>query len=170
LTKRDTVKGYKYFYRGQYEKKLEDGDITALTEKKKRLQDYDIFLKKFQYHNALDCVLKRNEVEVIMSVIEELIDRNALKIALLNRSEEDLEILLNFIFWKIRDPKTMNVLLYVFNLLVDFYKIAIGHNSKINELFRKINEAIQQEIKFENDLREINNTIDSINSINYLLN
>jgi U3 small nucleolar RNA-associated protein 15 len=115
-------------------------------------------------------VLKKNNVEVIMSVLEELIDRNALKLSLLNRSEEDLEILLNFILWKIRDPKTMNVLLYVFNLLVDYYKIAIGHNTKIDELFKKISSAVSAEIDFEKDLKEISSTIDSINSINYLIN
>jgi hypothetical protein len=109
-------------------------------------------------------------VEVIMSVFEELIDRNALKLALLNRSEDDLEILLNFILWKIRDPKTMNVLLYVFNLLIDYYKIAIGHNIKIDELFKKISEAISSEIQFETDLMGISREIDSINSINYLIN
>jgi U3 small nucleolar RNA-associated protein 15 len=114
-------------------------------------------------------VLKKNNVEVIMSVLEELVDRNGLKLALLNRSEEDLEILLNFILWKIRDPKTMNLLLYVFNLLIDYYNIAIGHNAKIDELFRKISEAITTEISFEKNLKAIGNSIEQINNINYLI-
>lgn len=55
--------------------------------KKKKLDDYDKYLKKFEYHNALDSALQKNNTEIIVSVIEELIDRNALKLALLNRNE-----------------------------------------------------------------------------------
>jgi hypothetical protein len=100
-----------------------------------------------------------------MSVLEELIDRNALKLALLYRSEEDLEQLLNFILWKIRDPKTQNVLVHVFNLLVDYYMVAYGTNDKIDDLFRKIYDAIKEEIAYEQGLTEINDTIESINNI-----
>ena len=96
------MKNYKYFFRGQYEDNITPNDILPEKGKKKNLQEYDRYLKKFQYHNALDSALKKNNVEMIMSVFEELIDRNALKLALLNRSEEDLEQLLNFILWKIK--------------------------------------------------------------------
>jgi hypothetical protein len=109
--------------------------------------------------------LKKNNVEMIMSVFEELIDRNALKLALLNRSEEELEQLLNFVLWKIRDPKTQNVLVHVFNLLVEYYMVAYGTNYKIDELFRKIYDAIKEEIAYEKGLTEINETIESINNI-----
>jgi hypothetical protein len=105
-----------------------------------------------------------------MSVIEELVDRNALKLALLNRSEEDLEILMKFILWKIRDPKTMNMLLYVLNLLVEYYGIVIGNNVKIDALFKQIKEAVDKEIEFEKDLLEINQKLQSIQDIHILLN
>jgi hypothetical protein len=100
-----------------------------------------------------------------MSVFEELIDRNALKLALLNRSEEDLEQLLNFIFWKIKDHKTQNILIHVFNLIVDYYMVAFGTNDKMDELFRKIYDAIKEEIAYEHGLTEVNETIESINNI-----
>ncbi len=134
-------------------------------EKKKNLQDYDRFLKKFQYHNALNCVMRKKNVEVIITLFEEFIDRNVLKLALLNLSETELENLLNFILWKIRDPKTMNILLHVFNLLVDYYMITYGLNDKIDELFRNINGVLKEEILYEQGLNEINNTIDSINNV-----
>ena len=130
------------------------------------MQEHDVFLKKFQYHNALDSVLKKKNVEVTISLLEELIDRNALKLALINRSEEDLEPLLNFVLWKIRDPKTMNILLYVFNLLIDYYMVMYGKNENINNLFEKILQSIKEEINFEKSLININAKIDSINTIN----
>lgn len=159
------MKNYKYFFRGQYEDNITSNDILPEKGKKKNLQEYDRYLKKFQYHNALDSALKKNNVEMIMSVLEELIDRNALKLALLNRSEEDLEQLLNFVLWKIKDPKTQNILVHVFNLIIDYYMVAFGTNDIIDELFRKIYDAIKEEIAYEQGLTEINETIESINNI-----
>jgi hypothetical protein len=98
--------------------------------------------------------------------LEELIDRNALKIALLNRTEEDLEILLNFILWKIRDPKTMSIVIYVFNMIVDFYFIMYGKNQKIDNLFDKILESINEEVEFEKELKEIDSKIDTVINLN----
>lgn len=160
------VKNYKYFFRGQYEDNLAEGEITVEPGKKKKLQEHDIYLKKFQYHDALDCVLKKRNVEVTMSVIEELIDRNTLKLALLNRSEEDIELVLKFILWKIRDPKTMNTLLYVFNIVMDYYILTYGKSERIDKLFGQISEALKEEIYLEKSLLNISSKIDSINNIN----
>ncbi len=118
----------------------------------------------------MDSVLQKKNVELTITVLEELIDRNALKLALLNRSEDDLEILLNFILWKIRDPKTMNILIYIFNLLLDYYMITFGKNEKIDSLFLKIKEAITEEISFQMNLKEIGNKIESIENLYDLYN
>ena len=83
---RDVVKNYKYFFRGQNEKSDKDSNEIHVSAKK-RLKDYDIYFKKFQYHSALDAALSTKNVEIIISVLEELLDRNALKVALLNRNE-----------------------------------------------------------------------------------
>jgi U3 small nucleolar RNA-associated protein 15 len=102
---------------------------------------------------------------MIITVIEELIDRNALKLALLNRSPEDLELLLQFILWKIRDPKAMNVLIYMLNLLIDFYMIMYGKNERISDLFNNILLSLKEEVEFEKSLIEVNSKIDSINTL-----
>ncbi len=164
------VKNYKYFNRGQYQDNLEQNDINLPKEKKKKLQEYDYHLKRFQYHQALDSVLLKKNVELTITVLEELIDRNALKLALLNRSENELEILLNFILWKIRDPKTMNILLYVFNLLIEYYVITLGKNEKIDSLFLKIKKAITEEISYQMKLKDIGNKIESIENLQDLYN
>ena len=145
---------------------MQENEITAAKGKKIKLQDYDIYLKKFQYHNALDAVLKKNNVEIILSLIEELIDRNALKLALMNRTEDDLVLLLNFIKWKIRDPKATNVLIYVLDLVIEYYMVMLDRSPHVTRIFREINNIIQDEIKIENDLNEINNKIDLLININ----
>ena len=164
------VKNYKYFNRGQYAKNVEEGDVVVEKGKKKSTQQYDIYLKKFQYKKALDCVLKGGNVEVILAMIEELIDRNALKIALMNRSEDEVENVLNFILWKIRDVKAMNILIYVFDLMMNYYFIVANKSPKIKELFEKIQKEIQNEISFEEDLMGISKEIESITRIYTTLN
>lgn len=84
------VKNYRYFNRGQYIKEIDD-QLASLTvslpaSKKVKTKDFDKYFKNFEYHNALDAAIKSNNIENIASVIEELITRNALKLALLNRS------------------------------------------------------------------------------------
>ena len=164
------VKNYKYFNRGQYAKNVEEGDVVVEKGKKKSTLQYDIYLKKFQYKKALDCVLKGGNVEVILAMIEELIDRNALKIALMNRSEDEVENVLNFILWKIRDVKAMNILIYVFDLMMNYYFIVANKSPKIKELFEKIQKEIQNEISFEEDLMGISKEIESITRIYTTLN
>ena len=103
-------------------------------------------------------------------MIEELIDRNALKIALMNRSEDEVESVLNFILWKIRDVKAMNILIYVFDLMMNYYFIVANKSPKIKELFEKIQKEIQNEISFEEDLMGISKEIESITRIYTTLN
>ena len=107
---------------------------------------------------------------MILAMIEELIDRNALKIALMNRSEDEVENVLNFILWKIRDVKAMNILIYVFDLMMNYYFIVANKSPKIKELFEKIQKEIQNEISFEEDLMGISKEIESITRIYKTLN
>ena len=139
-------------------------------EKKKNLQKYDKYIKKFQYRKALDTVIESKHVENILGVFEELIDRNALKLALLKRSEEEVEIILEFILWKIREPKAMNILLYVFDLMVNYYILFSNKNEKINNLFNQIEEEINNEYQFEKDLLEIKDEIQTITQVYNTLN
>ena len=47
---------YRYFVRGRNHTPAQDDAVVEHT-RKERLQPYDKFLKKFQYHNALDAAL-----------------------------------------------------------------------------------------------------------------
>ena len=48
---------YRYFIRGKNHTPAQDDAIVEHAHKQ-RLQAYDKFLKKFQYHNALDAALE----------------------------------------------------------------------------------------------------------------
>ena len=164
------VKNYKYFNRGQYAKNVQEGDIIVEKGKKKSIKKHDVYLKKFQYQKALDCVIKEGNVEMILAMFEELIDRNALKIALMNRSEEDVLLILKFILWKIRDVKAMSVLTYVYELMMKYYIIVSNKNKEVKEMFEKISKEVNEEIAFEEDLIQVNKDIESITRIYKSLN
>jgi U3 small nucleolar RNA-associated protein 15 len=149
-----------------WDNEVNEGEVIAPKGKKQKLQDYDIYLKKFQYHNALDSALQKNNVEIILSLLEELIDRNVLKLALMNRTEDDLILLLNFIKWKIRDPKAINILIYMLELIIEFYMVMLDRSVPVRKLFNEIHFIINEEIKMESELKEINNKIDLLININ----
>lgn len=116
-----TSKGYKYFYRGQYGKVNETDDIIAKSKKKVNLQKFEKYLKKFQYKNALNAALEKNSTDITISLIEELIQRSSLEIAIANRSEEELIQLLNFLIWKISDYRFSDLLVEVTKIVIDMY-------------------------------------------------
>ena len=89
---------------------------------------------------------------------------------MLKRSEEEVEIILEFILWKIREPKAMNILLYVFDLMVNYYILFSNKNEKINNLFNQIEEEINNEYQFEKDLLEIKDEIQKITKVYNTLN
>lgn len=79
------IKNYRYFYRGQYSK-LQENEIKLEQEVQRKLKDYDKLLKKFRYWEVLKLAFDMERPEIIVSVIEELAQRNALGESLKNRS------------------------------------------------------------------------------------
>ena len=51
------------------------------------MQPYENHLKKFEYKMALNATLKSGNPEVVLSLVEELVERKGVHIALANRSE-----------------------------------------------------------------------------------
>jgi len=92
---------------------------------------------------ALNEALEQQNPEVILSLLEELIQRgNALEIALCNRHPDELKMLLDFIKWKIQDYRYQNVLVQVLRFVVDAYSGVIGQG-----LEPEIDHAVMVELR-----------------------
>jgi U3 small nucleolar RNA-associated protein 15 len=78
-------------------------------------------LKKFEYRKALNHAIEMNNPEVLLSLIEELIQRGGLEIALSNRSPDELMKLIQFIKWKICDYRYQHVLVQLLRFIIDMY-------------------------------------------------
>ena len=139
-----TSKNYKYFYRGQYLVTADPDDIQApMTGNKRRkrvkLQAYEQHLKRFEYRQALNAALESRNPEVILSLIEELVERDALYNGIGGRSEDELVKLLDFLIWKMPDHRFAPVLLEVARITLDMYAGVVGLSDRYdNKLFNQL--------------------------------
>ena len=82
--KRLTANTYRYFVRGQNEKAALADQVVS-QRRRKKLGPHDKHLKGFRYAEALDSVLELGNVEVTVSLLEELAVRGGLQNALKDR-------------------------------------------------------------------------------------
>lgn len=109
---------YAYYIRGRKHMPLHN-DFAVQQIRKPHLRAYDVFLKKFQYSNALDAVLKKKSTALeIVSLIEELIHRDGLRIALKGRDENTLVPILNFLDKNMLNPRYSVILVNVFEMVL----------------------------------------------------
>ena len=78
------------------------------------LDDYETVeqrLKRFEYKQALNAALESRNPEVVLSLLQELVERDGLHIALANRSEDEVVKVVDFLVWKLSDHRYQQVLL-----------------------------------------------------------
>ena len=56
---------YSYFSRGAHEKSHDPDDYLLMHQKKQRLAEYDVLLRKFRYGDALDAVLAKRQPQAV---------------------------------------------------------------------------------------------------------
>lgn len=100
-----------------------------------------------------------NNPEVVISLIEELIQRGGLEIALANRSPEELMQLMKFIKWKICDYRYQHVLIQLLRFIIDmYYNVLTSQNPQINiqysEIIKIFTDDIRWDIKNEIEVEE----------------
>jgi len=154
---------YAYYIRGRKHHPTQE-DFTVQKMRKPKLQIYDIFLKKFQYKNAFDSAFKKKGCSAIeiVSLIEELIHRDGLRIALRGRNERTLIPILRFLDRNMLIPKYSLTLLSVFELILDMYASVIGQSMKIDKIFLKIKNKIKHEVTFQKNMYSLLGAMDML--------
>ncbi|EOD39299.1 hypothetical protein EMIHUDRAFT_77738, partial [Emiliania huxleyi CCMP1516] len=100
---------YRYFLRGRTQAP-QAGDVVAGRGAPPKLSGFDKALKGFRYHEALDAALLNGAADVVVGVIEELVQRNGLRIALHGRDQQTLQPLVGFLVRNITRPPHAHVL------------------------------------------------------------
>ena len=114
-----------------------------------RLSSFDKALKSFKYHEALDAALLNGSPDIVVAVIEELVQRNGLRIALQGRDQHTLEPVVAFLVRQITSPPFAAVLIGVANLLLDMYAPVLGKSAAIDELFVKLRNTLEAEMRLQ---------------------
>ena len=114
-----------------------------------RLSAFDKALKSFKYHEAFDAALINGSPDIVVAVIEELVQRNGLRIALQGRDQHTLEPVVAFLVRQITAPPFAAVLIGVANLLLDMYAPVLGKSAAIDELFVKLRNTLEAEMRLQ---------------------
>jgi len=145
--------------RDEEEKKI----ITQSNTKSRNIQN---LLLKFRYGDALDNALLNNNTVLIISLIDEFITRNVLKLALHWRNEQQLIPLLDFIQDNITNDQFTGLLVIVLNKLLDLYGGFVGHSLLFDTKLKQIQETLKQEINTERELMHVVGIMNLINQNN----
>ncbi|KAI9199294.1 WD40-repeat-containing domain protein [Polychytrium aggregatum] len=152
---------YKYFIRGSKNLPGSD-DLKIESRRKKRLRSYDKYLKTFQYGSALDAVLATNQPVLIISLLEELIHRDGLKIALGGRDEDSLEPTVRFLMKNLTNPRYSSLLIDISNLILDMYGSVIGQSIIIDELLSSMKQKMRDELNVQEKITEVLGFLDTL--------
>ena len=140
---------------------MDEEELFIDKQPKIKLSESDKYIKKFQYQKALNSAVEKDD-EIVFSIIDELVDRNTLKLALFNEDQNSLINILKLIKKKIHNPNKMNQIIYLMEIINKFYGVFKGKNEEINKLFNEIENEINEEIKFEKDMIKLDSDIESI--------
>ncbi|KAL9186901.1 hypothetical protein ACHAXT_010621 [Thalassiosira profunda] len=151
-----------YFMRGAHEKPHDPDDYLLPHEKKRRLAEYDVLLRKFRYGDALDAALAKRQPQAVVAVIEELGKRRGLTLALSNRDEDSLDAILSFTTRFINQPEYTPHLVGVAHILCDIYGSLRGQSAAVDELFARLGERVAGECSVQKMLLRLLGQIDFV--------
>ncbi|CAG8432709.1 5691_t:CDS:10 [Diversispora eburnea] len=153
--KQPRVGSYQYFTRGRSYKGTLD-DFIIESKRKKHLASYDNYLKKFQYSNALDAVLKETTTAILtVSMLQELIQRDALRIAIAGRDDASLRPLVKFLIRWINDPRYTSILCDVGEVLIDVYAPVIDKSPLIKNMIESLRDKVRGEVNLQKEVAKV---------------
>jgi U3 small nucleolar RNA-associated protein 15 len=97
----------------------DDFVVADKTGKKMKLKTHDKHLKKFEYPHALDAALVTQRAPIVIAVLEELVQRGGLRIALSGRDHHSLEPILSFAVRQIDNPQNAAIVIDLANFILD---------------------------------------------------
>mmetsp|Transcript_100970 Transcript_100970/g.289913 ORF Transcript_100970/g.289913 Transcript_100970/m.289913 type:complete len:477 (+) Transcript_100970:604-2034(+) len=153
----------RYFARGKnVAPSAEDFQVTV--QRKQRLKPYDSALRKFRYHDALDSALTSRNPVVVVTVLEEMMHRGGLSIALSGRDEAALEPLLSFLARYTTNPRYAPLLIDVCSVVFGLYTPVLGQSEAIDELFTKLSKTVKTELTAQKKMLEVVGCLDAVMS------
>jgi U3 small nucleolar RNA-associated protein 15 len=134
----------------------------VISKKRNKLAAYDKSLMKFNYQQALDDVLRTRSPVAVVAVLEELKHRSGLQAALQNRDDVSLEPFLTFLVKYVTNPRFARVLTQVCGVVLDLYGNQLGQSATLDELFVKLRNQLDEEVRTQKNLLQLSGTVDML--------
>jgi len=139
------------------------GELRMVTQPVKKIKEYDKLLKAFKYSAALDTVLKKNIPPAItFSLIQELIHRDGLRIALAGRDDVLLEPILRLLLKYVADPRFGVMVADIAGVVIDMYRPVIGQAPLVDGLFLRLRKKVAAEIRFQEEIMKLKGALTMI--------
>ncbi|KAJ4498700.1 Trp-Asp repeat-containing protein [Lentinula lateritia] len=142
------------------------GDVNEFrieSRRAKRLKGYDKLLKGFKYSAALDSVLRKQvPPTTTFALIQELIHRDGLRIALAGRDDVLLEPVLRVLVKHATDPRFGEMVCDIAGLVIQMYTPILGQSPLIDSLFLRLRKKVQTELRFQKEIRRTKGALDMI--------
>ena len=136
--------------------------VAAQKRRKSQLQPYEVHLKQFHYKQALTTALAARNPEVILALVEELLERGALEVALAGLSENEVEQALGFIGWKVGDYRYAGVVTEVLRVLIDMYSGVVGMGGRVDAMVEELAAKVGEECDTVGTLKEIGGQVEML--------
>lgn len=146
--------------------RYENETVIRRDFKYKETKQCQKLLKEFRYSEVLDQAIKFNNVSIGMELIQELLRRDGLRVAVAGRDEESLKKLVNYIFKHMKKTKYTRVLLEVAIVLSEVYMPVINQSIGYQQSFRKLALMLKTEINLLENLQVLKSQMDMISNIN----
>lgn len=157
-----------------YSYKASKEDSVIEHRRKQKLARYDRFFRRFEYSKALDAAMMLNirtkSPEVTISVIQELIRRQALKSSLAGRDEKSVCTVLKFLMKNLCDQRYVATVLDVVEMMLDLYGDLISSSRLLHDIFAQIRSTLTAERELERSALELMGTLDVIMSSSTFVN
>jgi U3 small nucleolar RNA-associated protein 15 len=150
---------------GAEDEEAGEADFRIARVRRAKLAPYDQLLKSFRYHAALDAAVATNKAAIVVAMLDELINRNALIIALANRDAAGLLPLLHFTARYLPHPSYSSILLELVNLVLDLYSSLLGTVMEFDEIFYRLSrQVLSAEIETQKNCIAVQAFMDNISS------
>ena len=97
---------------------------------------------------------------MVASLLQELVERDGLRIALSGRDDASLQSILRFCVRNITLPRYTRLLVVVSEVLLDIYGQACGLSSQVDSMFAKLADKLRDELSLHQSLMQLLGSMD----------
>ena len=122
-------------------------------------------LKEFRYTEVLNQAIKFRDLSVSMELIQELLRRDGLRVALAGKDENELRNVVDFLFKHMKKTKYTRILLEVSIVLVEVYMPVINQSISYQQSFKKLALMLKTEINLLENLQILKSQMEMISNL-----